>query len=221
MILVFMDLTSGYLLMEEMAVNRTYETWDGLVKARLKTFGVEVSYLVSDRAKALIKLAETGLDCLSIPDVFHLSHELAKGYSLAICGRLRQAQQALTQAGQRLATLQASHPGSNQAQQAQALVEVREAEMQCWEAVRNAYRNHLTNLSLTVHPWRLLDRPPDPQEVEGQLQAEITALATLIETQGLPVKNSALDKVRKQLTGVSALVDFWWQTVGHDWSKRP
>src|SRR5919198_1441054 len=43
MILVFMDLASGYLLMEEMAVNRTYDTWDGLVKARLKTFGVEVS----------------------------------------------------------------------------------------------------------------------------------------------------------------------------------
>ena len=98
MMLVFMDLASGYLLMEEVAVDRTYDTWDGLVKARLKTLGVGVSYLVSDRAKALIKLAETGLDCLSIPDLFHLSHELAKGYSLAIFGRLRQAQQALTQA---------------------------------------------------------------------------------------------------------------------------
>ena len=217
MILVFMDLASGYLLMEEMAVNRTYDTWDGLVKARLKTFGVRVSYLVSDRAKALIKLAETGVDCLSIPDLFHLSHELAKGYSLAIFGRLRQAQQALTQAGQRLATLQASHPGSDQAWQAQASVEVHEAEMKRWEAVRNTYRNHLTNLSLTVHPWRLVDSTRQTsQEVECQLQAEIVALATLIETQGLPVKNSALDKVRKQLTGVSALVDFWWQTVWHD-----
>ncbi len=217
MILVFMDLASGYLLMEEMAVNRTYDTWDGLVKARLKTFGVEVSYLVSDRAKALIKLAETGLDCLSIPDVFHLSHELAKGYALAIFGRLRQAQQALTQAGQRLATWQASQPGRDQAQQAQALVEVREAEMQRWQAVRNAYRHHRATLSLTVHPWRLLDATrPTSQEVERQLQAAIAALATLIDTKGLPVKHSALDKVRKQLPGVSALVDFWWQTVWHD-----
>jgi hypothetical protein len=104
MILVFMDLASGSLLMEEMAVHRPYDTWDGLVKARLKTFGVAVSYLVSERAKALITLAETGLACLSIPDVLHLSHELAKGYALAIFGRLRQAQQAWTQAGQRLAT---------------------------------------------------------------------------------------------------------------------
>jgi hypothetical protein len=53
---------------------------------------------VSDRAKALIKLAETGLDCLSIPDLFHLIHDLAKSYSLLIFSRLRQAQQALTQA---------------------------------------------------------------------------------------------------------------------------
>jgi hypothetical protein len=217
MILGVMDLASASLLMEERAVKRTYATWDGLVKARLKTFGVGVSSLVSDRAKALIKLAETGLTCLSIPDVFPLSHELAKGYSLAIFGRLRQAQQALTQAGQRLATLQASHPGSDQAQQAQALVEVREAEMKRWQAVRNAYRNHLADLSLTVPPWRLVDAPRQTsQEVERQLQAEIAALATLIETKGLPMKHSALDKVRKQLTGVSALVDFWWQTVWHD-----
>jgi hypothetical protein len=172
---------------------------------------------VSDRAKALIKLAETGLGCLSIPDVFHLSHELAKGYSLAIFGRLRQAQQALTQAGQRLATVQASHPGSDRAQPAQAVVEVRKAEVTRWQAVRDTYRTHLANLSLTVHPWRLLDSTRQTsQEVERQLQAEIAALATLIETQGLPVKNSAWDKVRKQLIGVSALVDFWWQTVWRD-----
>ena len=143
-----------------------------------------------------------------------LSH---RQFCRAIFGRLRQAQQALTQAGQRLATLQASHPGSDQAQQAQALVEVREAEMQCWQAVRNAYRTHLATLSLTVHPWRLLAATRQTsQEVERQLQAEIAALATLIDTNGLPGKQSVLDKVRKQLTGVSALVDFWWQTVWHD-----
>ena len=45
----------------------------------IKTLGTGVLSLVSDRAKALIKLAHTGLGCLSIPDVLHLSHDLAKG----------------------------------------------------------------------------------------------------------------------------------------------
>ena len=112
MMLVFMDLVSGYLLFEEVAEDRSYDTWHALVEARLETLGVRVLYLVSDRAKALIKLAETGLECLSIPDLFHLIHDLVKSYSLAICSRLRQAQQALKQAQERLATCQASHPDS-------------------------------------------------------------------------------------------------------------
>ncbi len=99
MMLVFMDLVSGYLVLEEVADNRTYDTWHTLAAARLETLGTGVLYLVSDRAKALIKLAETGLGCLSIPDVFHLIHELVKSYSLAILGRLRHARQALRQAG--------------------------------------------------------------------------------------------------------------------------
>jgi Family of unknown function (DUF6399) len=32
----------------------------------------------------------------------------------------------------------------------------------------------------------------------------------------LPVQKNTLDKVRTQLAGVSALIDFWWQTVWQD-----
>jgi hypothetical protein len=42
----------------------------------MKTY---VLSLVSDRAKALSTLADTGLECPSLPEVFHLLHELAKG----------------------------------------------------------------------------------------------------------------------------------------------
>jgi hypothetical protein len=38
----------------------------------------------------------------------------------------------------------------------------------------------------------------------------------LLDTHGLPVKKATLEKVRKQLAGVSALIDFWWQTVWQD-----
>src|SRR5436190_18825071 len=67
MMLVFMDLVSGYLLFEEVAEDRSYDTWHALVEARLEALGAGVLSLVSDRAKALIKLAEKGLECVSIP----------------------------------------------------------------------------------------------------------------------------------------------------------
>jgi hypothetical protein len=91
MILVFMDLSRGYLLLEEVAEDRTYATWQALVDARLKALGTHVLYLVSDRAKALIQLAEQGLECLSMPDFFHVVHDIVKSYSLAIGQHLSQA----------------------------------------------------------------------------------------------------------------------------------
>lgn len=102
------------------------------------------------------------------------------------------------------------------------MVEPREAEVKRWQSVRGAYRNHLESLSRIMHPWHLLDATRQTaEEVECQLQAEIAALATWVETHGLPVKKKALDKVRKQLAGVSAFVDFWWQAVEHDVQHVP
>src|ERR671938_698743 len=111
LMLVFMDLATGYLLLEEVATDRSFATWFDRANDRLTTFGTEVLYLVSDRAKALVKLAHTGLGCPSIPDVFHLGHDLAKGYALAIFGRLRQAKRDLEHAQQRLETLQQNAQG--------------------------------------------------------------------------------------------------------------
>jgi hypothetical protein len=76
MILVCMDLATGSLLLEEVADDRTYATWKTLVEDRLQGLGTGVLYLVSDRAQALIQLAEPGLACLSMPDFFHVVQAL-------------------------------------------------------------------------------------------------------------------------------------------------
>jgi hypothetical protein len=141
MMLVFMDLATGYLLMEEVAADRSYDTWFDRVNERLKTFGTEVLYMVSDRAKALIKLAHTGLGCPSIPDLFHLGHDLAKGYSLALFGRLRQAKRDLEQAKQHLEKLQKSIQADPvQIAQAQARVAAWATSVHHWQEVGSAWR---------------------------------------------------------------------------------
>jgi hypothetical protein len=217
MMLVCIDLVSGYVWFEEVAEDRTSATWHTLVEARLKTVRTEGLYLVSDRAKALIKLAETGLGCLSIPDVFHLIHALVKSYLLAIAGRLRQARQALEQAQECLSTCQASSPRGADVQQAQAVGEASATQVKHWENVDSASRHHLERVSLLVHPWCLVDSTPHRSaEVERQWHAEIDVIAALSATHGLPVKKQAVDKVRQQICGVSALVDLWWQGVRHD-----
>ncbi len=113
--------------------------------------------------------------------------------------------------------LQVSHPESPQLQQAQASVATCEATVAHWQSVHSAWRQHLCNLSRIMHPWRLVDSTrQSSQAVEHQLKAELQALETLLEVSGLPVKRGTLDKVCKQLAGVSSLLDLWWQTVWHD-----
>ncbi|CAK8717565.1 hypothetical protein GMJAKD_06780 [Candidatus Electrothrix aarhusensis] len=62
LILVFMDLSSGYLILEEIADDRSFDTWFEKLKPRLEELGATVPIMVSDRAKALIKLALTDLN---------------------------------------------------------------------------------------------------------------------------------------------------------------
>ena len=218
MMLVFMDLATGYWVMEEGAEDRRFDTWYDRANERLTTLGTGVLYLVSDRAKALIKLAHRGLGCLSIPDLFHLSHDLAKGYSLAIFSRLRQAKGDLEQAKQRLETVQQNAQAEPvHIEAAQSRLAACAASINHWQEVSHAWRQHLSQLSCLLHPWRLVDSTPQTSKtVEEQLRAELQAIETRLETNGLPMKKDTLAKVQKQLAGISALVDFWWQTVRQD-----
>ena len=82
-----------------------------MVDERLKALGTTSLSLVSDRAKALIQLAETGFECLSMPDFFPLVHDIVKSYSLAIGQRLRHAQQELRHAEEQFTRRQSRASG--------------------------------------------------------------------------------------------------------------
>jgi hypothetical protein len=151
LMLVFQDVSTGYLLLETVADDRTYTTWKTVVDQRLAALGTGVSYVVSDRAKALIQLAAQGLECLSMPDFFHWVHEIVKNYSLAIGRRVRQARQDLTHAEEALArhVARASAASQSPCPEAEARVAAKHAEVQQWEEVQRTYRHHLETLSLT------------------------------------------------------------------------
>ncbi len=220
MILIFMDLSTGYLLLEEAAADRTYATWKTLVEERLKGLGTGGLYLVSDRAKALIQLAERGLGCLSIPDFFHVMHEIIKSYSLALGRHLRSAHQELKTATEALARLQGRPHAAQEASEAQALVAARQAEVTRWEEAHHTYRHHLETLSLTLHPFRMADSAPQTSaQVESHLQAAVEAIDMFAQGHQLPPRHAAMTKVRKQLPALAALVDFWWAGVRRDMAQ--
>ena len=106
-VLVMMDLVSGYLVLEEAADHRTYDTWQERVQAAVTRVGLELRYIVSDRAKALIKLALNGLGCPSVPDLFHALRDLAKVMGVSLSLKLAQVEEKLTHARQQLGVVEA------------------------------------------------------------------------------------------------------------------
>ena len=100
--------------------------------ARLETLGTRVLYLVSDRAKPLVKLGKTGLGCLSVPDLLHLIRELVKGYGPTICLRLRQGRQTLKAARERLEQCRDHDPKDDASLHAEAVVEACQAQVERW-----------------------------------------------------------------------------------------
>ena len=217
MMVIFQDLPTGYLVLEDIADDRTFTTWKALVEARLKALGTDVLYLVSDRAKALIQLAEQGLECLSMPDFFHVVHEIIKSYSLALGRRVRQAHKELTEAKEALARRQGRPQADHADAAAQAVVEARQAAVTRWEEAQHTYRQHLETLSLTLHPFRISDSAPQTSaQVESHLQAAVEAIAAFAQRYQLPVRHDAMTKVRKQVPALAALVDFWWQGIEQD-----
>jgi len=214
LMLVCMDLVRGDIVCEEGADDRTSETWSGRVKARRAPMQTRVVSLVSDRAQALITLAETGLECPSIPEVFPLLYALVKGDALAISRQWQAAHQALSHAQAHRDKLQASGTSEPEPQAAQSAVAACEAAVSHWEQGRETSRAHLTAMSLPVFPWRVTDSTPQTShEVAAHLTAEVAAIQAWLATKGLPVQQQVLGKVRPQLAGLAGGIDLGWQEV--------
>jgi len=187
------------------------------VEERLQDLGTGGLYVVSDRAKALIQRAEKGLECLSMPDVFHVVHALIKSDSLAIGRHLRHAHQDLKQAQEALARCQEQPHAEHDAPEATLLVAARQTEVRRWEEGHHRSRGSLETRSLTLHPFRIADSAPQPSaQVTSHLQATVAAIEGWAQGQQLPVRHAAMTQVRQQLPDLAAVVDFWWAGVRRD-----
>jgi hypothetical protein len=216
--LVCLDVATGAVVRAEGAAARRFDPWAARANDRLTTCSPAVVSLASARAQALVTLAQTGLGCLSMPDVVPLRQDLATGDALALFGRRRQATPVLEQATPRLETVQQHAQAARRpVEPAQALVADGTTSLHHWQGVHHAWPQHWSNLSRLRPPWRCADATRQPsQAVERQWRAELQARETLREPNGLPMQQATVDQVGTQRAGLSALVDGWWPTGRQD-----
>jgi hypothetical protein len=214
MILVFMDLASGYIFFEEEAQNRSYETWMEKVQKTINELGISIKYVVSDRAKALIKLALKGIGCQSIPDLFHASNEIVKLLGLSLNRKYAAVQDKIAKATATLSLLIELSKGVNEIKKQQLVVNNLNNEQQIIESAISRYKEVLHKLSKIVHPFDITDTSKQTSAQVQILLMELPEVVKIILNEcGIIDKKNRLSKFARQIAAVASLIDAWWLWV--------
>ncbi len=210
MVLVMLDLSTGYMLCEEVASNRTYDTWKEKIEAALGKMKIKVRFLVSDRAKALIKLATEYFECQSIADLFHAVHKISQTFTLALHNKLNATTQELEKLEQKYEKVPAEEVETRHSlENLRKKLQEKQQELQ---QVLRKYRELLHSFSFVVHPFDVKnDEIQSSIKVEQTLNSIITELEKLAKR--MELNYPKLQTVKNQLPDIARLMDIWWDWV--------
>ena len=212
-ILVLMDLRSGYLLLEEITEDRCFDTWYAKTSPRLESLGIEVSHAISDRAKALIKMAVTGFGCESGADVFHAQQDASRWLGARLGKRVTHAQKdlAAAQAAEDKAVKKADTVASASLEADRISAE---KTLEAAKQSQQDYHENLQGIGDEVHPFSVFDSSVnDAEKVVQGLEGRAQAFEALAQDQGIADNKGTLKKLRNQFGALAVSVSFWWLWV--------
>ncbi len=211
MILVLMDLASGYLFVEEKSDDKSYETWLEKAEKVAEKYNIDFKFFVSDRAKQLIKLATHGFNCLSIPDLFHASHELVKLFGLNFKRKKAQIQKKLVKEIDVLERLKNSMKDISE--QKLIIKELKAQELKIEKGL-SSYQKILRKLSLLIHPFNIKDSSKMTSAIVLiRLCNLLKDAEELRDEHNITSKKDHLKKFKNQINEMASLIDAWWLWV--------
>jgi hypothetical protein len=199
-ILVMLDLPSGYIFVEEITENCQYETWQQRVSQVFQPLGLKVKYLVSDRAKAIIKLALNDLGTNSISDLFHVLYDLNRSIGFELnCLSTRLEKQ-----------IQRAKLNQNQPE----IISELELKKQILQNSLVTYNHCCYKISTCLHPFDINYNTVQTTEIVKQSLEDLQAtLQNICTTHRLQDPRNGIRKLKTQIQSLSAIIDIWWSWV--------
>lgn len=207
-VLVLAELASGYLFTEVQCKDRSYETWKAQIQHWWSQAGWQCHFMVSDRAKALIKLASDGLGCVSVADLFHALRSLGQPIGSAI-GR---QQAALAKQVKTLkAKWEATKPGPKRLELETSLAAL-STQQDTLGQDQQRYHQAIAAITLSLHPFHLETQEPQTfGDITRALQSALAQLRGLGQTYGGQKAAQAIDGFEAQLPDMARGLQAWWQ----------
>jgi Family of unknown function (DUF6399) len=216
--LVGQEPTAGFLLVECYRDQRDADTWKEAIEEGTRGMAVEVIQLTTDEARALLCLAEKGLQTAHSPDLFHGQRNLLKPLLLPLQRPIQQAEKELQKATRHSDKLDTPLPEPQSEQQWLALIEaVRQEEAirkQLEEAKQLAGQavQQVRGVGDDYHPFdRQTGQPVTAEEVGKRLTEHVDKLAEVVEQAGLSEKaRQAVNKSRTWVGTLMGVVAWFW-----------
>jgi Family of unknown function (DUF6399) len=207
-ILVMIELASNYILTEVESSDRTYRTWGEQISQWWTSGEWHCRFMVSDGARALIKLAISGLGTVSIPDLFHALRKLSQPLGRTLGRQLSQLQRQQQNIHEQLKeTISTTRREVLETKLAQTLL-----KLQTIAQDQEIYHNALHQVTQRVHPFNL--NTHDSQLANDVPMALITPLETLsrlANSYDLDSGKKAIDGFKALIPGFTQGIQAWWQ----------
>ncbi|NEP53575.1 MAG: DNA-binding protein [Moorea sp. SIO3C2] len=209
-ILVLMELASGYIFTETQTEGRSYEDWDKAISPLSKHSAWRCHAMVSDGAKALIKLALETMGCVSVPDLFHAMRSLGQPMVGALGRQQSNLNKAFAKANERLSK-RISPANREKIQQEIVSLKAQQEELTQDKA---SYDTAIEDISQILHPFELESgQGQTVQSIEQQLSTPLKSLTTLSSRYGGTKASNAIDTFGQQVPHIAAGIHAWWYWV--------
>jgi Family of unknown function (DUF6399) len=211
-ILVMIELASNYILTEVESSDRTYATWSEQISQWWTSGEWTCRFMVSDGARALIKLALSGLKTVSLPDLFHALRGLAQPLGRTLGRQLSQLQRQQQQLHEQWTkTL-----SSARREVLEKTLSETSAQLRAVVENQEIYHTALHQVTQYVHPFNLKTNESQlANDLSNRLTSPLEALSKLTKTYDLESGKKAIDGFKALIPGFTQGIQAWWQWT-HD-----
>lgn len=213
-ILVLMELASGYIFVEVEKEKRSFESWTEEVE---KVNLPPMTAMVSDGARALIKLAIDRLRCIHLPDLFHLLRDLGQPW-VSFLGKERKH---LERIAEELKTRQSQHRNPKQETAYQQRVQDHQRDHQAFEQRAQSYQQAMHRISTAIHPFQVENGEWQWREdLEQCLEEPLRQMEALAQEIQLHKAIGQIETFRLHIPSLAQGVNLWWKGVLQDLEQR-
>lgn len=207
-ILVLIELASGFIFTEVKSAKRTYQSWSEQLQSWWQDSQWQCHFLVSDGARALVKLAVSGIGCVSVPDLFHAMRALGRPLGGQLARALKIADKQVDKLSEKLVkTTDVAQRQTLKAQLTEAL-----AQQQQKEQNQQTYHEALATITTGIHPFsHETAQRQSAKALTTALATPLTVLAGLAPLNNTAPVDKAIATFETQIPDLAAGIQAWWQ----------